>query len=292
MQDVKLSFPLARSAGNLYFAGNQFPHSKTWVGQAAGQVNLKMDKAQLLGLAFSYDFNDKETAKVQESIDQLTSADYSMCSFNTGVLKAVTKSQLIEMRLDFATVGQADLDIVGNLSTIETLWLTGSSIRDEQLDKLAKLPKLTTLALKSTAISEHGLKHLKQFKTLQRLHLPSTISDPAVAVLTDVLPQVEELDLSFSKITDNATADLAKLPKLTTLYLNDTEITDAALAPLAQSKSINVLFLNGTKVTDNGIAALSDLTTLEHLELRDTRVTEMGAQRLKSKLKDCAVFGP
>jgi Leucine-rich repeat (LRR) protein len=83
---------------------------------------------------------------------------------------------------------------------------------------------------------------LSQFKTLKRLHLPSTIADPAVALLVEVLPEVDELDLSFSKVSDKAAADLAKLTKLTTLYLNDTEITDAALAPLAQKKSIKEKF--------------------------------------------------
>lgn len=290
MQAVKLHFPLARSAGNLYLAQRAFPHSKTWVGQAQNQVALEIKDDSLLGLAFSYDFNDKELPKVAESLKQLESADFSMCTFSSGVLSGLAESKLVELRLDFAAISGKDLEVIGKIQSLETIWLTGASVRDEQLLLIKDLPSLTSLTLKSTSLTSHALANLcKGFESLKRLHLPASIDDSGPAYLSEGRSRINELDISYSKISNCCAPHLAQLG-LETLYLNDTEIGDDALSELSQSKTLKVLFLNGTLITDKGLNHLENLTTLEHLELRDTRITEIGAARLRSKLKDCAVF--
>lgn len=295
-KEVTLNFPLAKSAGNLYFASKAYPHTKTWIGQAAGQLTVKagpnMPEAQLLGLSFSYDFNDKELPKVTEAVAQLTSADFSMCTFSSSVLAGVISSPLVELRLDFAALSVQDLEKLSQTPSLETLWLTGTSIRDEQLKTLAVLPALTSIALKSTNISSQALSHLANYPALQRLHLPTSIDDKGVELLAVGGSKINELDLSYCKITDKAAESLARLSNLTMLYLNDTELGDAAMEKLSQAPKLEVLLLNGTKISDKGMGFLQEMQGLKHLEFRDTKVTEMGSARLRSKLKDCDTFGP
>jgi hypothetical protein len=79
---------------------------------------------------------------------------------------------------------------------------------------------------------------------------------------------------------------------LETLYVNDTAVGDKGLAHLKGHPGLKVLFLNGTKISDKGLDDLATIPNLNHLELRDTTATEIGAARVKSNLKDCAIFGP
>ncbi len=292
MQAVKLNFPLAKSAGNLYQAQKQFPHSKTWVGQALGQVELPAREDSLLGLAFSYDFSEKDAPKVTD-LSHFTSVDFSMGAFSSKVLAAMLQSPLVELRLDFAALSKEDLENLAKQESIETIWFTGASLRDEQLANLGTLPRLTSLALKSTALSSRALELMggAGFQSLRRLHLPANIDDQGVDFLVRGESLITELDLSFSKISDAAGKALASL-KIETLYLNDTAFGDAGLEQLKNSPTLKVLFLNGSKITDKGLTQLAEMSALEHLELRDTKITEMGAARLRGKLKDCAVFGP
>lgn len=295
-KEVTLNFPLAKSAGNLYFASKAYPHTKTWIGQGAGQITVKVSpnspQDQLLGLSFSYDFSDKELPKVAEAIAQLTSADFSMCTFSSSVLNGVITSPLVELRLDFAALSTQDLEKLSQTPSLETLWLTGTSIRDEQLKSLADLPVLSTMALKSTNITSQALSHLATYPALKRLHLPTGIDDKGAELLAAGGSKINELDLSYCKITDKAAESLAKLSELTMLYLNDTDLGDAAMEKLSQAPKLEVLLVNGTKLTDKGMGFLQDMQGLKHLEFRDTKVTEMGAARLRSKLKDCDTFGP
>ncbi len=177
MQAVKLNFPLAKSAGNLYQAQKNFPHSKTWVGQALGQIDLPAREDSLLGLAFSYDFSEKDAPKVTETLSHFTSVDFSMGTFSGKVLAAMLASPLVELRLDFAALSKEDLENLAKQESIETLWFTGASLRDEQLVHLGPLPKLTSLALKSTALSSRALELMSGagFQSLRRLHLPAKV---------------------------------------------------------------------------------------------------------------------
>lgn len=285
-RDVSLNFQSKKSAGNLYLGARVFPHTRTWVGQASGPVKLSLPQGDLLGIAISYEFEHKQCRELGD----FTSLDLSMCAYSSEILLGtLTASKLKELRLDFQNLSLGDFENIARVETLETLWLTGTSVRDEHLGKLQNLA-LSNLAIKNTAISDQGFAYLSKFPSLSRLHAPTTIGDSGVSKLSSS-NSLTELDVSFSQISDEAAKTLATMAKLEALYLNDTNIQDTAIANLKGSK-VKVLFLNGTKITDQCLEALGSLDKLEHLELRDTRITEIGAARLRSKLKECAIFGP
>jgi len=90
-------------------------------------------------------------------------------------------------------------------------------------------------------------------------------------------PEVEELDLGKTGITDADMKLIGKLRHLRVLELYDTGITDEGVAQLRKTKSLRALYLQGSKVTNSGMLDLSGLTQLEELFLGDTSVTDEGA---------------
>lgn len=93
------------------------------------------------------------------------------------------------------------------------------------------------------------------------------------------MPELEDLDLSKSLVTDAGLAHLAALKKLDFLDLSDTQITGEGLGALA-STPITRLDLTRATITDDGLASLAHLHTLEMLWLNETAITDEGLARL------------
>jgi hypothetical protein len=293
--DLSLTFPVKPSLGNLYVCRKEFPHNRSWRGQAAGAVELSVPPDHIAGLAFASTTQARQLIEYKAAIANLASADLSTTTLTAPLLQALFEiTQLIEIRLDFLPLsGEVLTEFAGGrgLDQLVTLWLTGTSVTDRDLGAFQKLKAIQHLALKSTAITNGAMATLATFAHLTHLHLPKQINDHGVEALSTSKSLIE-LDLSYSNITDDGLAFIKSMPQLETLYVNDTAISDSGLAHLQGHPGLKVLFLNGTKVTDKGLEELTTVENLNHLELRDTASTEIGAARLKAKLRDCAIFGP
>jgi hypothetical protein len=293
--DISLTFPAKPSLGNLYVCQREFPHKRAWRGQAAGAVELKLPADHLAGLAFAATALAKQLLEYKDSIAKLASADLSTTTLNAGLLQALFEiTQLVEIRLDFLPLsGDVLTEFAGGhgLEHLVTLWLTGTSVSDKDLNAFQNLKAVQHLALKSTPITNAAMETLATFAHLTHLHLPRQINDQGLEALSKS-KSLLELDLSYSAISDNGLAFVKNMPQLETLYVNDTAVSDKGLGHLKGHPGLKVLFLNGTKITDKGLDELAAVPHLVHLELRDTSATEIGAARVKSNLKDCAIFGP
>ena len=280
-----------RTLGNLYISSRSFPHGRSWVGQAAGEVAIKVGDDQLLGIALGYDCGPAELKGNAPAFSQFNSVDLSMTDYSGAVLVACAEVmvKIIELRLDFARLGPGDLGALKKLEQLETIWLTGSTLTNEHLADLAALGSLRNLTIKNTKVDGQGLKHLAGHANLTRLHLPMGMDDEAIFALPP-LPSLVELDISYSKVTARASEPLSLLQSLETLFLNDTECGDELIAGLKDIKKLQSLFLNGARITDKCVDSLLQMTNLRHLELRDTGLSEMAAQRIRTKLSDCDVF--
>lgn len=294
-QDLTLNFPSKPSLGNLYVCKRAFPHNRSWRGQAAGTVDLKVPEDHLAGLAFASTAQAKQLMEYKDSIAKLASADLSTTTLNAGLLQALFEiTQLVEIRLDFLPLsGEVLTEFAGGhgLQQLVTLWLTGTSVTDKDLNAFHNLTTVQHLALKNTPITNAALETLAQFTNLTHLHLPKQVNNQGLEALSKS-KSLLELDLSYSSITDDGLVFIQSMPQLETLYVNDTAVSDKGLTHLKGHPGLKVLFLNGTKVTDKGLDELAGVANLTHLELRDTAATEIGAARVRSNLKDCAIFGP
>jgi hypothetical protein len=67
---------------------------------------------------------------------------------------------------------------------------------------------------------------------------------------------LEELNLSYSPVTDDATRDLAGLDRLRRLWLRGTALTDAGLAHLRELPKLEYLDVSRTAVGPEGVARL------------------------------------
>ncbi len=89
------------------------------------------------------------------------------------------------------------------------------------------------------------------------------------------------VNLSQTKITDDAIEHLKSLADLQELYLNDTGITDAGVARLAGLKRLVFLQMGRTKITDKGLARLEGLSQLRELLLDSTAISDAGLAYVK-----------
>ena len=94
------------------------------------------------------------------------------------------------------------------------------------------------------------------------------------------------VDLSNAWVTDADLAKLARLPQLESINLAYTKITDQGLEHLAPLENVKVLDLYyAESVTDLGIAHLKHWKNLEHLNVRGTKVTSTLFEHIASMTK-------
>jgi Leucine Rich repeat len=116
---------------------------------------------------------------------------------------------------------------------------------------------------------------------LEQLDLSETrISDIALSNLRS-LTSLESLGLSDTQITSTGLESLSKLTRLEQLFLGRTSITDAGIPHLRGMSGLKILSLTETRVTDKCLVHLGRLPSLQDLDLTGTQVTGTGFDHLK-----------
>lgn len=152
------------------------------------------------------------------------------------------------------TITDADLNTLANLESgrdqIQSLNLTRASVSDEGLQNLTKLPELNQLDLTFTGIEGRGIAALQNCVKLKKLSLSNALrmtSEGWDAV--SKLPQLEVLDVSSTNaISDAEVAKFIALPNLRELNLSRSQVTDAVFQSLAEMENLEVL-----KIERNGL---------------------------------------
>ncbi len=122
-----------------------------------------------------------------------------------------------------------------------------------------------------------GIRGLNAFAAVDR----SAVGDAGIESLVSV-PNLMDLTLERSEITDAAYAHLAKMKKLKYVRANLTKTTDAGVKQLADATQIELLdFRDCTGVSDEGIEALSKLTKIRSFKVWGRQITD----------KSLSVFG-
>ncbi len=87
-----------------------------------------------------------------------------------------------------------------------------------------------------------------------------------------------------AKLTDDALKSVIDLPELRQIGLSGTPVTDASSATLAAVRRLDALFLADTKLTDSGLVRLSACQQLRTLDVSQTLVTQSGISTLRKNL--------
>jgi len=108
----------------------------------------------------------------------------------------------------------------------------------------------------------------------------ANVNDEELASLPS-LPDLKELNLALTKVTDMGVRALPEFPRLQTLYLSQTNAGDAALESLRRYGDIHILNLDGTRITDEGLGKVALLVRIEILSMVNTSVTDAGLKELR-----------
>jgi len=150
------------------------------------------------------------------------------------------------------------------------------------LARLAGLDRLDRLDLANTSIRDEDLDFLPDLPELGQLDLSLTaISNAGLADLPRRWPGLQELVLSGTSISDEGISHLAGLTKLESLDLAGTRIWDAGLKSLKDLAGIKRLVLDYTAISDSGLAHLTEFPCLEYVSVAGTEVSDAGVERLQ-----------
>ena len=93
---------------------------------------------------------------------------------------------------------------------------------------------------------------------------------------------VSAIRLSDTNANDDAVHALRAFPELQNISLRESMVSDQGIGELATLRNLTTIELNGTAAGDSCLAALSQLNHLEHLNLARTLVTDKGVEQLSS----------
>lgn len=139
-----------------------------------------------------------------------------------------------------------------------------------------KLPGLQVLICTGSDVTDDALAGLKGHARLERLDATarSAIGDSGAEILATI-PNLVELNLEKSEISDAAYAHFAKLKKLKRLRAPFTKTSDVGLKALADSTQLELLdFRDCTGVSDEGILALDKLTKMRSFKVWGRQITD------------------
>ena len=123
-----------------------------------------------------------------------------------------------------------------------------------------------------------SLNTISALPTTTRAHrIDNTETDDlALAAICRRLPELVELTLGNTKVTDAGLTHLTQLSKLRVLRLSRTAITDAGMNALAKCETLERLDVSQTNIGSQGVAALKTLPRLRDLNIYLTLVTDAG----------------
>lgn len=130
-----------------------------------------------------------------------------------------------------------------------------------------------------------GGRALFEGERLFRLELQrSRLRDGDLPNFVAWVPDLEEIDISATKVTDEGIKVLATMPRLRKVSMSALKITTAAVEHLATMPELTDLYLVATPLTDDAVTALAKLTHLRRLSVSGSKLTDEGVERLRQAL--------
>ncbi|MGI8601833.1 MAG: c-type cytochrome domain-containing protein [Verrucomicrobiales bacterium] len=176
----------------------------------------------------------------------------------------------------------ADFGDGSSITALSTPARPGGKVEEELSQKLpppdaALLARLTQAGVVVRPLSANGA-------VLDLNFSHSDLPQVSLADLSPIAKNVYALDLTRTKLRDEALAPITQMSSLRRLQLNRNPITDAGLVHLKGLSELESLNLYETEVTDAGLDQLIGLKKLQKLFLYNTKCTSAGADKLKSQI--------
>jgi hypothetical protein len=163
---------------------------------------------------------------------------------------------LRELYLKGTAVTDRGLLAIRKLPQVWSLVLDDTCVSDEGCAALAELPHLSLLSLNRTRVAGHGLASLRDNEHFS-IYLESTpATDDGISALAQRLSNLKLISLSQTLVGDSTARALAKLPRINDVRLSYTKLTDTGLAAFSGHPHLEVIYLEGCGVTKGAIKAL------------------------------------
>lgn len=200
-------------------------------------------------------------------------------------LAGLARLRRLNLQACHAVTGLSALHALRQLEALDLGWC--GSVHDADAEAISHFSRLQELSLAHTRIGDAGLAHLNSLCQLRVLNLAGLCaSDDSLATLLCQLPRLHTLVLDRCKQAgDKALQAVSKhAPQLRELGLVSTAVSDKGLQQLGGLQQLQALNLETCLVGDRGLEVLSRLTALRRLDLSETRAGN-GAMSFVGKLQ-------
>ncbi|QDT11562.1 hypothetical protein [Planctomycetes bacterium K23_9] len=205
---------------------------------------------------------------------------------------------LIDLRIDCTDLTDADYKLIGGLTTLKSISISGKPMMDRHLALLSGLSQLETFQINGTQLTDDGYRHFAAFEKLRRLSLfhPSRdVKEFTGKGLAHLKPLANLRRLTFAGATagDEAFKAVGKLTQLEEFsqwhnwespdaikQLVDLRLKKLKMGQRLPSRSSERL----VSLNDNTLDTIAKMKSLESVDLQEARLTYTGLQQLK-KLK-------
>lgn len=169
-------------------------------------------------------------------------------------LKNLAALNLLEsLNIGGTRINGSGFEEMGPKPELQTLYAFESEIDDEGLAKLSVFPSLRTLDLSKTKVHGMGLAHVCRLENLTNIHLDDCpITDEGVRELPPFPEACVYIGLARTRLTDTGFTSLRLSPQLYQLDLEGTSVTDATMEYLTKYKELRRVNVTGTQVTQKG----------------------------------------
>lgn len=142
--------------------------------------------------------------------------------------------------------------------------------------------KVTAVNLRGSWINDAEMLHLAEFPDLEKLDLSHTrITDEGLLRLKPA-PKISDLNLYYAEwITDQGMAAIRDWKHLKRLNVRGTRISDATLEIVSHMSGLEALDIANTTVTDNGLDHLITLVNLKELSLGRGRLSNAALETVR-----------
>jgi serine/threonine protein kinase/WD40 repeat protein len=184
-------------------------------------------------------------------------------------LRELRSLKLVNCKLTIRGLGK-----LTGLESLVHLDLSGIDLTSFDFDVLRESSNLRTLRLLHCNVShDQMLDILRLFPELEELEiLGSPITDASIATI-DQLRRLKTLRISVCPISDRSLSAISRLERIEQLDLSNTSISGEQLQPLASLKSLQTLRLASLNISDAFLEKLPDWKQLKKLDVRNTVIT-------------------
>lgn len=186
--------------------------------------------------------------------------------------------QLRSLSLSQATEQQ--LNLVLDLTTIESLKLEQSEVTHKWLNRLITLRQLRSLCFCDMLIDDTSLGPISNLVELRQLEMRNTVVRGSGLRLLGNLRNLESLALVCNDLKEGI-EEVAKLQKLRKLSLHGSVATDDKLREIAKLSELEILDLGQWELADHAaFKALTRLQRLRRLYLENSKMTDAALKEL------------